>query len=129
MYLIDTSLWVAYLRGDSRAIPLRNLISAGAPVASTEPVLMEVEAGAQTQKAREQDRRLLTGCKWLPFDPISDFRGAADIYAIARTRGITPSGHVDCMIIAVALRNNATLLTLDDQQRRVAELVGVTSIL
>ncbi len=129
MYLVDTSLWVAYLRGDSRAIPLRDLISADAPIASTEPVLMEVEAGAQTRRVREQDRRLLTSREWLPFDPISDFRGAADIYAIARSRGITPSGHIDCMIIAVALRSSATLLTLDDQQRRVAELVGVSSIL
>ena len=125
MYLIDTSMWVAFIRGYDEAMPLITAIKDNTPIACTEPVLMEVEAGARSIAAREQDRRLLRRGNWLPFDAASDFTGAAEIYRSARLRGVTPNSHVDCMIIAVALRRRATLMTLDHQQADIARMFGV----
>lgn len=128
MILLDSSAWISFFRGDDHSQRVSALLASPEPLACTEPVQMEVVAGARSAAQAQTLRDAVRSREWLAFDAISDFDSAAWIYAAARAAGITAGGHVDCMIIAVALRNNATLLTLDDQQRLVAELVGVTSI-
>jgi len=56
---------------------------------------------------------------------VADFEGAADIYRHATRRGLSPNSQVDCMIIAVAVRNEVPLITLDMKQAAIAELFGV----
>jgi len=129
MILLDSSAWISFFRGDSYSPRVSELITSTQQLACTEPVQMEVVAGARSAAQAQTLRDAVRSREWLAFDAISDFDASAWIYSAARAGGITPSGHVDCMIIAVALRNNATLLTFDEQQRRVAELVGVSSIL
>ena len=61
MILADTSAWIEYDRATGSAVDLRlrDLIAADGPIAVTEPVIMEVLAGARSD-AREADlRRLL----------------------------------------------------------------------
>jgi predicted nucleic acid-binding protein len=60
MILADTSAWVEYDRATGSAVDLRltELIATDGPVAVTEPVIMEVLAGARTD-AREADLRRL----------------------------------------------------------------------
>ena len=106
MILADTSAWVEYDRATGSAVDLRlsELIATDGPVAVTEPVIMEVLAGARSD-AREADlRRLLLRFHLYRFDAVTDFEGAARIYRRCRQAGITPRGLVDCMIAAVALR-------------------------
>ena len=127
MILADTSAWVEYDRatGSTVDLRLRDLIAAGGPVAVTEPVIMEVLAGARSD-AREADlRRLLLRFHLYQFDPAADFEGAARIYRRCRQAGITPRGLVDCMIAAVARRHEATLLACDMDLDRVARVIGV----
>ena len=125
MIVVDSSVWIAFLRGEASALPFRDLIRAEAPIACTEPVAMEVLAGTKSAQQAMSERDLLTSRGWLPFDAAADFEAAADIDRRARASGITPRSHVDCMIIAVAARNDAALLTLDGQQAAVAGLAGV----
>ena len=127
MILADTSAWVEYDRatGSTVDLRLRDLIAADGPVAVTEPVIMEVLAGARTD-AREADlRRLLLRFRLCQFDPAADFEGAARIYRRCRQAGITPWGLVDCMIAAVARRHGATLLACGIDLDRVARVIGV----
>ena len=127
MILADTSAWVEYDRATGSAVDLRlaELIAAGGPVAVTEPVIMEVLAGARSD-AREADlRRLLLRFHLCRFDAVADFEGAARIYRRCRQAGITPRGLVDCMIAAVARRHQATLLTCDADLNRVARVIGI----
>ena len=127
MILADTSAWVEYDRATGSAVDLRltELIAADGPIAVTEPVIMEVLAGARTE-AREADlRRLLLRFHLYQFDPAADFEGAARIYRRCRQAGITPRGLVDCLIAAVARRHEATLLACDIDLDRVARLIGV----
>ena len=123
--LVDSSCWIAYLRGDTAAIALRDLIEAGADVHVTEPIIMEVLAGARHESDYAALRRFMANLTLAPFDPASDFEGAAQVYVTARASGITPSGQVDCMIIAVAARTGLPLVTLVSQQRQIADLVDV----
>jgi predicted nucleic acid-binding protein len=125
--LADTSAWVEYDRATGSAVDLRlsELIAAQGPVAVTEPVIMEVLAGARGD-AREADlRRLLLRFHLCRFDAAADFEGAARIYRRCRQAGVTPRGLVDCMIAAVAWRHQAALLACDADLDRVARVIGI----
>jgi predicted nucleic acid-binding protein len=114
--LVDTSAWVDYDRATGSAAELRltELVrSGGADIAVTEPVLMEVLAGARDEHRMTQLRRLLTSFGWLPVDAVADFDGAAKVYRSCRTAGITPRGLIDCMIASIAIRSGASLLAAD----------------
>ena len=127
MILVDTSAWVEYDRATSSPADVRlsELIARNDEIAVSEPVLMEVLAGARDEKRATDLRRLLLRFHLLPFDAITDFEGAAMIYRRCRRSGITPRGMVDCMIAAVALRSGVGLLTHDADMARIAEVVGI----
>jgi predicted nucleic acid-binding protein len=125
--LADSSAWVEYDRatGSPPHRRLTELIETAGPVAVTEPVIMEVLAGARDEK-READLRRLLGCfELLSFDAVTDFDGAVRIYRRCRTAGVTPRGMLDCMIAAVASRRGATLLAHDADMDRVARVIEI----
>jgi hypothetical protein len=125
--LADTSAWVEYDRATGSSVDTRllDLISANDNIAVTEPVMMEVLAGARDEERASDLRRLLLRFHLLRFDPIADFEGAARLYRKCRSSGITPRGMVDCMIATVALRTRATLLAHDVDMSRIADVVGI----
>jgi len=125
--LADTSAWVEYDRATGSTADQRvaELIATDGPLMVTEPVLMEVLAGARSD-AREGDlRRLLLSFGFLPFDAVTDFDAAARIYRRCRQAGVTPRGMVDCMIVGTAHRRGAALLSWDVDMDRVAQVIGV----
>jgi predicted nucleic acid-binding protein len=125
--LADTSAWVEYDRATGSAVDLRvtELILAGRRLATTEPVLMEVLAGARDDRRMAQLRALLLRNALLPFDPVADFDAAARIYRRCRAAGVTPRGMIDCMVAAVAHRCGAALLACDADLGRVASVLGI----
>ena len=127
MILVDTSAWIEYDRasGSSVARRLSELIETSGPVAVTEPVVMEVAAGAGDDRREADLRRLLLRFELVSFDVVSDFDGAVRIYRRCRSAGVTPRGMIDCMIAAVAWRRGAALLAHDVDMDRVARLVGL----
>ncbi len=127
MILADTSAWVEYDRATASAVDRRlsGLIGSESSLAVTEPIVMEVLAGARSDEREEDLRRLLLRFDLLAFDPVADFQGAARIYRRCRRAGITPRGMVDCMIVAVAWRCGATLLAHDADMDRVGRIVGI----
>ncbi len=127
MILADTSAWVEYDRatGSDVDVRLTELIRDDGPLAVTEPVLMEVMAGARDDRRERALRRLLLGFHLLAFDSAADFDAAARIYRRCRREGVTPRGMVDCLVASVAFRNDATLLAQDVDLSRVAKVVGI----
>jgi predicted nucleic acid-binding protein len=127
LILADTSAWVEYDRATGSAVDRRlaELIATDGPVAVTEPVVMEVLAGARTNDREADLRRLLQRFHVLRFDPVVDFDGAATIYRTCRRAGVTPRGMVDCMIAAVARRHGAALLACDVDMTRVGRVIGI----
>jgi predicted nucleic acid-binding protein len=125
--LADTSAWVEYDRATGSAVDLRlsGLIAAEGPIAVTEPVIMEVLAGARSDGRGADLRRLLLRFRLHHFDATADFDGAVRIYRRCRQAGVTPRGLVDCMIAAVALRHQATLLACDGDLDRVARIMDI----
>jgi hypothetical protein len=125
--LVDTSAWVEYDRATGSRVDqrLEELIAGDGQLSVTEPVIMEVVAGARTAPRVADLRRLLLRFALLGFDAAVDFDAAATIYGRCRRAGITPRGMVDCMIASVAHRHRATLLSADLDLARVAGIVGI----
>jgi hypothetical protein len=125
--LADTSAWVEFDRASGSAVDLRlaELIAADGPVAVTEPIVMEVLAGASSPERESDLGRLLQRFRFLSFDAAVDFDAAATIYRRCRAEGVTPRGMLDCMIAAVAWRTRASLLACDADLDRVAQVMGI----
>ncbi|MGH8829462.1 MAG: type II toxin-antitoxin system VapC family toxin [Jiangellaceae bacterium] len=115
MILVDTSAWIDYLRAEDSpaAHELTRLIQQGAGLVTTEPVVMELLAGADTPRRADVLERLTNGLPSLALDPREDFRQAASVFPQARRRGRTVRSLVDCLIAAVALRHDVALLHRD----------------
>ena len=127
MILADTSAWVEFDRATGSAVDQRltELIRDEGPLAVTEPVLMEVMAGARDDDRERALRRLLLRFDLLAFDTAVDFDAAARIYRRCRREGVTPIGMVDCLIASVAGRHEATLLAQDADLSRIARVLGI----
>lgn len=124
MILADTSAWIEYDRatGSDADLRLAELLERPRTLAVTEPVIMEVAAGARDHQREADLLDLLARATLIPFDPAADFHAAARIYRHCRAAGITPRGMIDCMIAAVAARSGATLLAQD------ADLILVANV-
>jgi predicted nucleic acid-binding protein len=125
--LADTSAWVEFDAGAGSTVDARitTLIESNGPLAVTQPVIMEVLAGARSAKRENDLRRLLLRFRLLGFDAAIDFDAAARIYRKCRSAGVTPRGMVDCMIAAVAWRHAAAVLAADVDLKRVAAVIGI----
>lgn len=113
MILADTSSWIEYLRGTGSAVhvELRNHLVAGA-ARVTEPVVMEVLAGARTEAHGRQLRSLLARADLVRCES-QDFVEAAFLYRLCRANGVTIRSQVDCLIAAIAIRAGIPILHHD----------------
>jgi predicted nucleic acid-binding protein len=123
--LADSSAWVEYDRATGSRVDQRlmSLIRDDGRLATTEPVIMEITSGARSDMREAELRNLLLRFELLRFDPVVDFDGATTIYRNCRKAGITPRGLIDCLIASVVQRHDATLLTFDADQIRIATVV------
>ncbi len=113
MILIDTSAWVEHLRdADQRtADAVEALLGSGA-ARVTEPVVMEVLAGARTEAQSRRLRSLLARAD-LERCESQDFVEAAFLYRLCRANGETIRSQIDCLIAAVAIRTGLAVLHHD----------------
>jgi predicted nucleic acid-binding protein len=125
--LADTSAWVEFDHATGSAVDQRvaELIRDGGPLAVTQPVAMEVVAGARDRRRQEDLTHLLQRFPLRTFDPDVDFAAAARIYLDCRRVGITPRGLIDCMLVAVAWRHADAILSYDVDLERVCGVMGV----
>jgi predicted nucleic acid-binding protein len=89
-------------------------------LASTDVVAMEILAGARSDNERDRLRRLLQGCAQMPVDGPADYEHAADLYRACRRHGETPRKLTDCLIAAVAIRNDVEVLQADPDFETIA---------
>lgn len=112
MILVDTSAWIEFLRDTDSEVcnAVDRLLDAD--LATCDAVSMEVLAGARDERHLIQLRGLLARATMLPTAP-ADYDVAASMYRSCRTRGETVRKLIDCLIGAVAVRAEATILHAD----------------
>ena len=127
MILADTSAWVEYDRATGSRVDERMAALVGEPetLAVTEPVMMEILAGARDDRREVDLRRLLDRFRLLRFEPAADFDGAVRIYRSCRQAGVTPRGLLDCLIASVAIRHQVALLTAVQNLARIATVMDL----
>ena len=112
MILVDTSAWVAFLRGtDSpvRAV-VRELLDS--ELASCDTVRMEVLAGARDEAHLQALQGLFARSTLFPV-LATDYDDAAALYRRCRRQGTTVRNLLDCLIAAVAIRAGVPVLHID----------------
>ena len=125
MNLVDTSVWVDYLRAsDTRARrTLRRMLASDDLPAVTEPIVLELLAGAPDDRALDQLDTMTSALPMLAVQPLHDYRDAALIYRAVRHRGFPVRRLSDCLIAAVAMRHDAVLVHKDAEFDAIARAV------
>lgn len=110
--LVDSSAWIEFLRdtGSAACREVDRLLARD--IAVTDPIVMEVLAGAKDDQ-HLRDLRALLGRAVLVPAISSDYVTAAALHRTCRSKGETVRRLVDCLIAAVAIRNDLSLLHHD----------------
>jgi predicted nucleic acid-binding protein len=111
--LVDSSAWVEFLRDTNSAVCNRVDALLSDDVATCDPVRMELLAGARDDRHLDSLRRLLARATPVSTGP-ADYEMAASLYRSCRRRGETVRKLIDCLIAAVAIREDLTVLHVDE---------------
>ena len=113
MILVDTSAWIEFLRGTESAVCREVEQLLGSAMAVTDPVAMEVLAGARDDKHLHHLRGLLGRAEMLRTDSV-DYPAAAVLYRQCRQQGEALRRLLDCLIAATAIRHGVPVLHCDE---------------
>lgn len=126
MYLVDTSVWIDYLRG--RAGPhidfLRDLLTNPLAVVITHSIYLEILRGARDAVSFDRLRDYFGGQRFVAFEePVASHEAAARIHLDCRRHGIAVRSGFDCLIAQSAIEADLTLLHHDRDFGRIAAIV------
>ena len=124
MPIIDTSAWIEYLRDSNSATcnEVDQLLNFEPTICDA--VRMEIFAGARDDQHLAQLERLLARAKVLATESV-DYDNAAAIYRACRRLGLTIRTQIDCLIAAVAIRTDTTLLHNDSDFDAIAQVTKI----
>ena len=111
MIVVDTTVWIDFLRANGTAfdLALGELIGRGEALAITDLIYCEVLQGIRDQAQFVQVREILGSYPILRMRGLEVFEEAANIYRDCRTRGFTIRKTIDCLIAATCLNAGAEL--------------------
>ena len=116
MVLVDTSVWIDYLRErrTDQVVWFEGILEKDISYGITSVIYQELLQGAESQKSYDRlDEYLSTQHFYEPLDPIESYREAARIYFNCRRSGITIRSTIDCLIAQVAIEHDLELLARD----------------
>ena len=124
MSLIDTSAWIEYLRktGSRTNIEVRRTLNIDAQICDV--IRMEILAGARDQQHVTQLEKLLARATTIKTEPV-DYDNAAAIYRACRKLGVTIRAQIDCLIAAIAIRTDTSLLHNDSDFDAIAQVTKI----
>lgn len=126
MYLVDTSVWVAYINGaNSPTVEfLDQLLSVPLMVGITDLISMEILQGAKSESAFKKLQKYFSTQKFYSFtDPQRSYEKAAFLYLSCRRQGITVRSSIDCLIAQCALENELILLHHDKDYKNLQKII------
>ena len=122
--LVDTSVWSLALRRDHppdvpEVSTLAHALEGGELVVTTGLILQEILQGFRRPSARD---KVLARFGTLPLlsPDLEDHVEAAALRNLCRRRGVQ-TGTIDALIARLCIRHGLTLLTTDEDFRRMAE--------
>ena len=116
MYLVDTSVWIDYLRGREAAHVhfLDALLANPLAVGISDLIYLEILQGAIDARAFDKLRQYFSGQRFYRFaDSELTHANAAKLYFDARRAGVTVRSNLDCLIAQCAIDHSLILLHND----------------
>lgn len=115
MILVDSTVWIDFFKGTDSIFrrKLHQLIEEEEGVCLTAINLTEILQGIRSDTEFERTRRYLILFPLFYARNLDTYIHAAKIYRTCRRSGNTVRKTVDCLIAAIAIENNLTLLHND----------------
>ena len=130
MILVDTSVWVDFLRGEdsSQRRVLHRLIEDEADISITEIIFTEILQGIKNDREFQAIKDYLLEFPIYRPKGIETYLHAARIYRDCRKKGKTVRRTVDCIIAAICIENDLTLLHKDSDFDLIQAYTGLQVI-
>ena len=131
MYLVDTSVWVDFLRGaDAPHVETLATLLDGDDIVGTAPVILqEILQGADSDERFRKWRSFFSElwC-YVPVDPVGTHIAAAQLYQTCRRRAKTPRSTIDCLIAQIAIEHDLQLVHNDRDFEAIASVIPTLKI-
>jgi predicted nucleic acid-binding protein len=132
MWLIDTSVWIHFLRGEDNApvIQLKELLRNDIPFFLTAVIYQEILQGADSRERFDQYQDYFGTQRFVhPANQLESYLEAAKLYFQCRKQGITIRSTIDYLSAQIALENDLTLLHNDRDYVLMAQVITGLKIL
>jgi predicted nucleic acid-binding protein len=126
LYLVDTSVWIGYMRDEETEATKRlaELEERQHTFGITGVIYQEVLQGAASEAKFDYLAEYMGSQTFYQLrDPIESYREAALLYYGCRSAGITICSSIDCLIARVAIEHDLMLLHDDHDFETIAEVV------
>lgn len=126
MFLVDTSVWVDYLRGTSTQSveKFQRILDEARPFGITSLIYQEILQGTDSDVSFVRlDAYLRSQRFYHSQDPLTTYAEAARIYFRCRRKGVTIRSTIDCLVAQIAIENDLLLLHSDRDFDDIAAIV------
>ena len=124
MVIVDTTVWIDFLKGreTDQVGRLEKLISEETDVFTTGIIVQEVLSGIKRKREREKVRKEFD--HFIVVMPTLDTHiQAAEIFDVCQKKGYTIRSVIDCLIAALALEYDLTILENDRDYGYISAVV------
>jgi predicted nucleic acid-binding protein len=125
MYLVDTSVWINYLRGrPSRSVhSLTQILQARVPFGITGVIYQEILQGSASEADFNKLREYFSSQRFFhPRDVLGTYESAAHLYFSCRQKGVTIRSTLDCLIAQIAVEHDLILLHADRDYEKIQSI-------
>lgn len=126
MYLVDTSVWIGYMREEENEATehLAEVATRGHPFGITGVIYQEVLQGAASKtKFGYLAEYLSSQTFYHPRDSVESHGEATLIYFRCRRAGVTVRSAIDCLIARIAIEHDLMLLHDDSDFENMARVI------
>ena len=129
MIIVDTTVWIDLFKNEEtpQTEMLQHILNAGEDICICGVILTEVMQGIREDRDYAKVASHFEAFLFLPMHRRT-YEHAAQLYRTLRRKGITIRNSVDCMIAAVAIENDISLLHNDHDFVPISEHCGLKTI-
>lgn len=129
MILVDTSVWVDFFNGHEARDKVQILVDSlkqGKDIFITDIILTEILQGITEDSKYSVVKNSLLTLNFVHAKNYETYVHASDIYRKCRKSGITVRKTIDCLIAAITIENNLTLLCEDNDFINITKCVNLS---
>lgn len=127
MILVDTTVWVDFFNNNNneKVQILVDALKFNTDIFITDIILTEILQGIRDDKKYVIVKNTLLGLNFVHAKDFETYIHASDIYRECMKKGITIRKTIDCLIAAMAIENDLTLLNNDKDFINLAKCIDI----